>query len=552
MRYAIYARYSSDLQSDRSIDDQVSLCRAHAGRLWPGGACVEVYADRAVSGSHLKGRPRAQALLADARAGRFEAILAEALDRLTRDQEDAAGIFKRLSFAGVKLVTVSEGEIDELHVGLKGTMNALYLKDLRAKIRRGMAGRARDGLVASGLSYGYRVVRAFDAGGEKLRGRREIVPDRAAVVRRIFRDYARGLSPRAIAHALNREGVPSPSGREWGPATINGCPKRRTGILHNEFYRGRMAFNRQSFVEDPDTGRKRPRWNDPKTWIWAEVPELRIVDEDLWEAAQRVKRAAASRPLEQRRRPKRLFSGLVFCACCGARYTVKSGDKLACVAHRERGTCANGRIVRAGELERRVLAAVRERLVAPDALEVFAREYARERRRLAALPRLREASGRRPPEKRLAAVERRLGNVAAAIAELGHSARLAEDLKKLEAEKAALEEETRRRARSGADVVRLPDIAGDCRRRLAELRSLFAGPAAPGPNDAGLERAQALLRPLTRRIEVHPLPGRGKVDLELHADLAAVLALANPPPAGAPGTVMMVAGEGFEPPTKGL
>jgi site-specific DNA recombinase len=57
-------------------------------------------------------------------------IYAEALDRISRDQEDIVGVFKRVRFADVKIVTLAEGEISELHVGLKGTMNALFLKDL--------------------------------------------------------------------------------------------------------------------------------------------------------------------------------------------------------------------------------------------------------------------------------------------------------------------------------------------------------------------------------------------------------------------------------------
>ena len=64
-----------------------------------------------------------------------------ALDRISRDQEDVAGIYKRLTFSGVTLVTMSEGEIGALHVGLKGTMNALFLKDLADKTRRGMRGK---------------------------------------------------------------------------------------------------------------------------------------------------------------------------------------------------------------------------------------------------------------------------------------------------------------------------------------------------------------------------------------------------------------------------
>jgi hypothetical protein len=58
--------------------------------------------------------------------------------RPSDDQADVAAIYKRLSFAGVQILTLSEGWIEELHVGLKGTMNQLFLKDLAAKTRRGL------------------------------------------------------------------------------------------------------------------------------------------------------------------------------------------------------------------------------------------------------------------------------------------------------------------------------------------------------------------------------------------------------------------------------
>jgi site-specific DNA recombinase len=66
----------------------------------------------------------------DALAGAVQVALAESLDRFSRDQEDTAGLFKRLTFAGVRIVTVSEGDIGHLHIGLTGTMNALSLKGL--------------------------------------------------------------------------------------------------------------------------------------------------------------------------------------------------------------------------------------------------------------------------------------------------------------------------------------------------------------------------------------------------------------------------------------
>ena len=101
-------------------------------------------------------------------AGRVEqaidVVLAEALDRFSRDQEDTAGLFKRLTFAGVNIVTLAEGDITHLHVGLKGTMNALFLKDLADKTRRGLRGRVELGKSGGGLCYGYKVTRATHDG----------------------------------------------------------------------------------------------------------------------------------------------------------------------------------------------------------------------------------------------------------------------------------------------------------------------------------------------------------------------------------------------------
>ena len=107
--------------------------------------------------------------LKEAQEGRFDVVFSEALDRLSRDQEDVAGLYKRLRFANVRLITLSEGEVDELHVGLKGTMNALFLRDLAAKIKRGQSGRIATGLSAGGLSYGYRVVKKPEERGEPIR-----------------------------------------------------------------------------------------------------------------------------------------------------------------------------------------------------------------------------------------------------------------------------------------------------------------------------------------------------------------------------------------------
>src|SRR5580765_2861275 len=156
MKVAIYARYSSDNQRDASITDQMRVCRAFAER--QGWTIAQEYSDHAVSGATLL-RSGFHALLRDALNRRFDVVLAESLDRFSRDQEDTAGLFKRLTFAGVNIVTLSERDITHLHIGFKGTMNALFLKDLAEKTRRGLRGRVELGKSGGGLCYGYRVAR---------------------------------------------------------------------------------------------------------------------------------------------------------------------------------------------------------------------------------------------------------------------------------------------------------------------------------------------------------------------------------------------------------
>jgi DNA invertase Pin-like site-specific DNA recombinase len=319
MRVAIYARYSSEHQNERSIDDQVRLCREHAGQLL-GAEIIGVYADYALSGSSLKSRPEAARLLTDAGARIYDAVLTEALDRLSRDQEDIARIFKRLNFAGVRLLTVAEGEIGELHIGFKGTMNALFLRDLKAKIKRGQRGRAGDGLTPGGLSYGYEVVREFDAKGELLRGRRRVIEAEAVVIRRIFDEFAAGRSARSIAAGLNRDGIRSPRGGAWGTNTINGSRSRSSGILYNEAYIGRVVYNRTTFSKNPDTGRRVSRPLPTADRVVTPVETLRIVSDEIWQAVQARKARYANMPLHKRRRPRHPFSGLVRCGICGGSF----------------------------------------------------------------------------------------------------------------------------------------------------------------------------------------------------------------------------------------
>ena len=176
MRAAIYARFSSDLQDLRSIADQVDLARRYAEARSLN--VVEVYDDAAISGASTLNRPGLLRLIADAQARRFDIIVTESLDRLSRSQADIAALYEKLQFLGVRIETLADGAVSEIHVGLKGTMSALFLKDLAQKTRRGQIGRVKAGRIPGGRSYAYDVLKDGDE-----RGRRAINPAEADIVR---------------------------------------------------------------------------------------------------------------------------------------------------------------------------------------------------------------------------------------------------------------------------------------------------------------------------------------------------------------------------------
>lgn len=207
LRVATYARYSTDMQSSASIEDQQRIChRLIADRGWT-IACDSF--DAAISGASLQ-RPGYQRLLDDARSGKFDVVVAEGLDRISRDQEHISGFFKQMKYRGIDIVTVSQGAVSEMHIGFNGVISAMFLKDLAAKTHRGLEGRVRKGKSAGGVSYGYSVIRAFQSDGTPVTGEREIDVDQAAIVSRIFREYDAGHSARTIAARLNADGIPSP------------------------------------------------------------------------------------------------------------------------------------------------------------------------------------------------------------------------------------------------------------------------------------------------------------------------------------------------------
>ena len=516
MKVALYARYSSDQQRAASIDDQLRVCREHCSR--QGWTVAREFNDAAISGSSLL-RPGLQALIEAALDGAVDVVLAESLDRFSRDQEDTAGLYKRLTFAGVRLATVSEGDIGPLHVGLRGTMNALYLQDLAHKTRRGLRGRVEAGKSGGGVSYGYRVVKALEG---QPRGNREIDDEQAAIVRRIFAEYIAGRSPKAIAKSLNADGVAGPTGAAWSPSTINGNHARGTGILNNELYAGRLVWNRLRFVKDPATGKRVSRLNPIADWISVDVPQLRIVDDDAWQAVkarqqgtrQLMNTGGRGNALGRAARPRHLFSGLTRCAVCGGGFvlTARAGHgRLECFNARDRGTCTNTRRLARTELERRILKAMRERLLEQKQFDAFCEAFAarlEERRR----EHMASAAG---SQRELAAVTRQIKAIVDAVKNGFRTESMLEELRSLEARKVELTKSAAARQRFPALH---PAMAGEFKRHVQRFaESVERG----GEVSEAAVQARAALRAIVTAIVIAPDDG-----IVLEGNLGAMLDLA--------------------------
>ncbi len=539
IRAAIYARFSSDLQSDKSIDDQISLCRDVCARA--GMAVVSTFEDRAVSGASAVNRYGFNAMMRAAEAKAFDVIVAEDMDRIFRDQADYHSARKDLDFLGVTIHTAA-GKVGKIDGAMRALMSEMFLENLAVHVRRGLDGVVRDGRHAGGRAYGYQAVPG-------KAGELTIVEAEAAIVRHIFANYAAGVTPRDIAAKLNKENVKPPRGDRWNGSTINGNLQRGAGILLNEIYVGRIVWNKVRMVKDPATGKRISRPNPPDQYRTAEVPTLRIVADDVWQIVQRRKRGNAERGPSKTANPKtkRMLAGLLRCGACGGAM-VSSGDRhgtarIQCSAFRESGTCQNGRRVKRDDVERMTLAGLRAELAQPVYLAEYVAVYNEERKRLA-----RDAGNQRGKlERRKAAIGRELRAAIDAIIKAGiDPTTLAGDIKRLEAERgdidarlAAIEE--------GDNVITLHPAALD--RYRADLDRLAA--LLPRPDLAIGSELEDSVHALISAIIIHAPANSEMLEIEIRGRLDELLQAPTFSRRSAGGG-LVVAREGLEPPTPGL
>ena len=374
MRVAIYARVSTESQEARgTIGSQLEVLRQRVAA--EGHELVAEYRDDGCSGARLD-RPGLDALRDGAEAGRFDAVWCLSPDRLARMYAYQVIVLDELARHGVAVLFHDTPPLaDDPQAQLLTQVQGVIAEYERAKIaeryRRGKLWRARSGeVIAWKCPYGYRRIARCAARAAHL----EVYEPEAAIVRRIFRDYVENnLSMRQISWQLNQELVPSPSGKAiWGVSVIG-------RLLRNETYIGRAYYNRTTSILDRHAVATKRQVRRPRDqWIPIAVPA--IIDEELFEAAQRVSYD------NSKWNPRRdlnhwLLRGLVKCGQCGVSvschkmrgrngtfhhyYYCRNHDPLR--AGGEHRRCPE-RNIRADELDAFVFEQVRATMLRPDVL----------------------------------------------------------------------------------------------------------------------------------------------------------------------------------------
>lgn len=286
---AIYARFSTDRQDARSIDDQVRRCREFAVR--SGFIVVAEFSDAAMSGAHTE-RVDLRRMLALACSPRppFKTILVDDLSRLSRDLGATWRIvFEELAGAGVRVFDVSTGMASDgagarLTFGAMALVNDVFLQLVRTETHRGLEDRALAGFWTGGRVFGYSTLTEENPTDVHHPRKVPVVnADEAAIVRRVFALFLDGHGYKTIADALNREGAAAPHdagkgnkiGRGWGHTSIR-------NMLVNERYVGRWTWNASKWIRVPGKKSRRRIRRQSGEHVVREFPHLAIIDVETW------------------------------------------------------------------------------------------------------------------------------------------------------------------------------------------------------------------------------------------------------------------------------
>ncbi len=535
-RCAIYARYSSLMQDKTSIEDQFRQCRQAIHAM--GWVVVEefVLSDEAKTGATTIGREAFEQLRrhAQSKDRPFDTLVMAYTSRFARNLSDSLPITDQLNYDGVGLYFVKEKLASwEPH------FRDLFITSMRQAenflvthgqlVQQGHEGQVERGFVGSGRTYGYLNVPKEIPGTRTSYGRPKVEgvnmvpnPDEVKIIVRLFEAVAAGVSQIQLVHELNREQVPislaytGKMPRMWNMGMVG-------RILNNEKYIGQYIYRKRATIRNPRTGKGEQVMRPREEWMVDDRQSLRIVSDELWEAAHkemeqaskiftRQKKGGLNKSSESR---TFVFSGLMTCGCCRGKVTIVSGEYpnkvYGCHGARYKGICENRRTIGQRRLQIELLSYLATNLSAPEFKarieKAFHKQLAAEVAEQARLAKTKEHSPEEYERKR-GELKRQLDNILNSFQMVGPTSELKERHDALQAQLALLVPPSMKT--TAAREFTCDEISTFLSRKLGDLASVLS---------SDLELAKHEVQQRITSLVLTPFEENGKRWYEISGDL---------------------------------
>ena len=396
-RVVTYARFSSDMQNEKSITDQQRNCHEFAEK--KGWSVVKDYVDKAIAGRR-QDRPEHNQLIKDAELSKFDIIIVDDLARLSR-HSNAATAIEDLKFHNVRVISVSDNidsfeQGSKLNIAFKTIINNHHADMLKVNVHRGIKGNALNDRNTGGRSFGYKLIPIFSETEKDVYGRPAILYSDTAIedeqakwVKQIYEWVVETRSYKWIANELNKLKVPTIHGGNWTTSTLCGITQKpHSGIINNPIYIGMKYWNRQETQHHPSSGKSTRRMRDESEWVVRERPDLRIISDELWDNVKKEQKKRKDKTASKKDGknhgartgpgPKFLLSGLIKCSMCGSTYIIVSPNKYGCGSAHRAGSaiCTNKEKILKDEIEKSLISSIQTDLFQPEVIEVFRKEVA--------------------------------------------------------------------------------------------------------------------------------------------------------------------------------
>lgn len=324
-----YARYSTDMQREESIEAQLQYIYEYAEK--KGISIIKNYIDRAVSGKSAEGRTAFLDLIKDSAHGEFNTVLVHKSNRFARNREESAIYKHKLRKNGVKVIAVAqdygEGPHTVIIEALMEGLDEYYSLELANETMKGLIANANKCKHNGGrVLYGYKV---------NSERNYEIEEHEAEVVKNIFESFVKGESYAQILDMLSAKGITNRNRAPFSKSTIY-------EMLRNERYKGVYVFNKTPRRNDKGKRNNRVKKTDEEI-IRIDGGMPAIVSPGVWQKAQDIlDKRKYERPVT-RRNNNYILTGFIECAKCGGAYVgyATKSNYYVCSRKKNRRDCDN-------------------------------------------------------------------------------------------------------------------------------------------------------------------------------------------------------------------